>query len=236
MLAVVTLRAVTLDKYRRQSQSCVPVSINCVPVSINPDHEDERRAASTCAGQGAVLWLTGLSSAGKTTLAAGVFDRLQASGHKVELLDGDLVRQRLSKGLGYSKEDRDENIRRIGFVAELLARNGVTVIVSAISPYRAVRAEVRRSIPGFVEVYVNAPLEVCENRDVKGLYRRARAGELHGFTGIDDPYEAPLQPEVECRTDRETVEESVEKILEHLKSRAGNALVPLPDGHGSERV
>jgi adenylyl-sulfate kinase len=170
----------------------------------------------TSEGQGTVVWLTGLSSAGKTTLAAELFDRLRVMGLKVELLDGDLVRQRLSKGLGYSKEDRDENIRRIGFVAELLARNGVTAIVSAISPYRALRAEVRLSIPSFVEVYVNAPLSVCESRDVKGLYRRARAGELHGFTGIDDPYEAPFQPEVECRTDLETVEESVEKILEYL--------------------
>jgi bifunctional enzyme CysN/CysC len=175
-----------------------------------------RSAVATPGRQAAVVWLTGLSSAGKTTLAEQVFDRLRASGHKVELLDGDLVRQRLSKGLGYSKEDRDENIRRIGFVAELLARNGVTVIVSAISPYRALRAEVRRSIPSFVEVYVNAPLEVCEGRDVKGLYRRARAGELHGFTGVDDPYEAPLQPEVECRTDLETVEESGQKILDYL--------------------
>ena len=181
---------------------------------------DSGRGARTASeGQGRVVWLTGLSSAGKTTLAAELFDRLRSSGLKVELLDGDLVRQRLSKDLGYSKEDRDENIRRIGFVAELLARNGVTVIVSAISPYRALRAEVRLLIPDFVEVYVNAPLDVCEGRDVKGLYRRARAGELHGFTGIDDPYEPPLQPEVECRTDLETVEESVEKILEYLKSR-----------------
>ncbi|MGA7412118.1 MAG: adenylyl-sulfate kinase [Bryobacteraceae bacterium] len=171
---------------------------------------------ATSAGRGTVVWLTGLSSAGKTTLAVEVFDRLRVAGHKVELLDGDLVRQRLSKGLGFSKEDRDENIRRIGFVAELLARNGVTVIVSAISPYRALRAEVRLSIPNFVEVFVNAPLDVCEGRDVKGLYRRARAGELHGFTGVDDPYEAPLQPEVECRTDLETVEESVQKILDYL--------------------
>lgn len=181
------------------------------------DHQ--HGAAVRSEGQGAVIWLTGLSSAGKTTLAEEVFDRLRATGRRVELLDGDLVRQRLSKGLGYSKEDRDENIRRIGFVAELLARNGVTVIVSAISPYRALRAEVRLSIPGFVEVYANAPLEICEGRDVKGLYRRARAGELHGFTGIDDPYEAPLQPEVECRTDIETVDESVQKILDYLEAR-----------------
>ena len=171
-------------------------------------------------GQGVVVWLTGLSSAGKSTLGEELFGRLRALGHKVEMLDGDIVRQRLSKGLGFSKEDRDENIRRIGLVAELLARNGVTVIVSAISPYRALRDEVRRSIPAFVEIYVNAPLAVCERRDVKGLYRRARAGEIHGFTGVDDPYEAPLQAEVECRTDLETVEASVQKILLYLEARA----------------
>src|SRR5271170_5601188 len=174
--------------------------------------------SGAAATTGVVVWLTGLSSAGKSTLGEELFDRLRAIGHRVELLDGDIVRQRLSKDLGFSKEDRDENIRRIGFVAELLARNGVTVIVSAISPYRAMRAEVRLSIPSFVEVYVNAPLDVCEGRDVKGLYRRARAGELHGFTGVDDPYEAPLQPEVECRTDLETVEESVQKILDCLET------------------
>src|SRR5208283_2535470 len=134
-----------------------------------------------------VVWLTGLSSAGKTTLAEQVFDRLRSAGHKVELLDGDLVRRRLSKGLGYSKEDRDENIRRIGFVAELLTRNGVIVLVSAISPYRAVRDEMRAAIGNFVEVYVNAPLEVCQQRDVNGVYLRARTGQIHQVTGIDDP-------------------------------------------------
>jgi adenylyl-sulfate kinase len=169
--------------------------------------------------QGFVVWLTGLSSAGKSTLGEDLFDRLRIAGHKVEVLDGDIVRQRLCKDLGYSKQDRDENIRRIGFVAELLAKNGVIVIVSAISPYRAARDEVRRRIPGFIEVYVNAPIEVCEHRDVKGLYRKARAGLLPAFTGIDDPYEPPLQPEIECRTDLETVEESVQKILEHVQSR-----------------
>jgi adenylylsulfate kinase len=166
--------------------------------------------------QGVVIWLTGLSSAGKTTIGHALFGRLRELGYKVEMLDGDVVRQHLSKGLGFSREDRDENIRRIGFVAQLLARNGVLVIVSAISPYRATRDEVRGSIPSFTEVYVNAPIGVCESRDVKGLYRKARAGTLRGFTGIDDPYEAPLDPEVECRTDLETVEESVEKILNHL--------------------
>jgi adenylyl-sulfate kinase len=177
-------------------------------------------AAKRPDGRGVVVWLTGLSSAGKSTLGEELFDRLRAMGHRVELLDGDIVRQRLSKGLGFSKEDRDENIRRIGFVAELLARNGVTVVVSAISPYRALRDEVRLAIPGFVEVYVNAPLEVCERRDVKGLYRKARAGEIHGFTGIDDPYEAPLQPEVECRTDLEAIDASVQRVLDYLETQA----------------
>ena len=166
---------------------------------------------------GVVIWLTGLSSAGKTTIGGALFDRSRGMGYKTELLDGDVVRQHLSKDLGFSREDRDENIRRIGFVAELLARNGIFVIVSAISPYRKTRDEVRGLIPGFTEVYVNAPIEVCESRDVKGLYRKARAGALRGFTGIDDPYEPPLDPEVECRTDFETVEESVQKILDHLE-------------------
>jgi adenylylsulfate kinase len=133
------------------------------------------------------------------------------------MLDGDVVRQRLCKDLGFSKKDRDENIRRIGFVAEILSRNGVIVIVSAISPYRELRQEVRRAVDTFVEVYVNAPLEVCERRDVKGLYRKARAGEIRGFSGIDDPYEPPLEPEVECRTDLESVDESVAKILDYVE-------------------
>jgi adenylylsulfate kinase len=165
---------------------------------------------------GLTVWLTGLSSAGKSTLARHVSDRLRDAGHKVEVLDGDVVRQRLCKDLGFSKKDRDENIRRIGFVAELLSRNGVVVIVSAISPYRAIRDEIRTRIPNFIEIYVNAPLEICEQRDIKGLYRRARAGELHGMTGIDDPYEKPLAPDLECRTDLETIEQSVDKILPHL--------------------
>jgi adenylylsulfate kinase len=172
---------------------------------------------STFNGQGSVIWLTGLSAAGKTSIAGQLSDRMRAAGRKVEMLDGDIVRRRLSRDLGFSKEDRDENIRRIAFVAELLSKNGIDVIVAAISPYRAVRDEVRGLIPGFVEVYVNAPVEVCEQRDNKGLYRKARAGMLHGFTGIDDPYEPPLQPEVECRTDRESLEESVQRILGWLR-------------------
>jgi adenylylsulfate kinase len=130
------------------------------------------------------------------------------------------VRKQLSKDLGFGKQDRDENIRRIGFVAELLSKNGVIAVVAAISPYRAIRDEVRRRIPNFIEVYVNAPLEVCEMRDSKGLYRRARAGELKEFTGIDDPYEPPLAPEVECRTDLETVEECTRRIVEFLRTRS----------------
>ncbi len=142
-------------------------------------------------------------------------------GCKVEVLDGDVMRQRLCKDLGFSKHDRDENIRRIGFVAELLSRHGVIVIVSAISPYRAIREEIRGRIENFAEVYVNASLEVCERRDIKGLYKRARAGELKGFTAIDDPYEAPLEPDVECRTGLETVEESAARILSYVILRTG---------------
>ena len=167
--------------------------------------------------QGVTVWFTGLSGAGKTTISAAVYQALLALSLKVEILDGDTVRQHLTKGLGFSKADRDENIRRIGFVAQLLTRNGVIVLVSAISPYREIRDEVRSAIGHFVEVYVNAPLAVCESRDVKGLYRKARAGEIKQFTGIDDPYEAPLNPEVECKTDEESVEESVDKVLACLR-------------------
>jgi adenylylsulfate kinase len=132
---------------------------------------------------------------------------------KLEVLDGDIVRTNLTKGLGFTKEDRDTNIRRIGFVSHLLTRNGVIVLVSAISPYRAVREEVRATIGDFLEVYVSAPLEVCESRDVKGLYKKARAGEIKQFTGIDDPYEPPLNPEVNCETHQETLAESVAKVV-----------------------
>ncbi len=168
---------------------------------------------------GLAVWLTGLSSAGKSTLSKAIYERLWARGYRVEAIDGDEVRRYLSRDLGFSKEDRDENIRRVGFLAELLSRNGVIVLVSVISPYRAVREEVRSRIPNFLEVYVNAPLSVCESRDVKGLYRRARAGEILSFTGVDDPYEPPLSPDVECRTDQETVVESAEKIIAEIESR-----------------
>ncbi|MBV5260786.1 adenylyl-sulfate kinase [Synechococcus moorigangaii CMS01] len=166
--------------------------------------------------RGVTVWFTGLSGAGKTTISHALAERLKEAGCKLEILDGDIVRTNLTKGLGFSKEDRDENIRRIGFVSHLLTRNGVIVFVSAISPYRTIREEVRQRIGDFVEVFVNAPLEECERRDVKGLYQRARAGEIKGFTGIDDPYEAPLNPEVECRTDLEELEESIEKVVAKL--------------------
>ncbi|NJL82967.1 MAG: adenylyl-sulfate kinase [Chloroflexaceae bacterium] len=166
--------------------------------------------------RGVTVWFTGLSGAGKTTISRKVAEILRSQAYPLEILDGDVVRQNLTKGLGFSKEDRDENIRRIGFVSHLLSRNGVIVLVSAISPYRDIREEVRSRIGDFVEIYVNAPVEVCEDRDVKGLYKRARAGEIRGFTGIDDPYEPPLNAEVECRTDLEDLSESVAKVINKL--------------------
>ena len=168
--------------------------------------------------QGFTLWFTGLSGAGKSTISAIIEQRLRDAGAKVEVLDGDVVRENLSKGLGFSKEDRDINIRRIGFVCELLSRNGVIALVAAISPYRAVREEIRARIPNFVEIYVECPLEVVANRDVKGLYKRAMAGEIPQFTGVTDPYEPPLQPEVVVRSDAETAEQSADKVWAKLKS------------------
>ncbi len=162
---------------------------------------------------GLTVWFTGLSGAGKTTICRSVFTELLAQGLRVELLDGDDLRRHLNSDLGFSREDREENVRRIGFVARLLARNGVIALVAAISPYRAVRDEVRRTVGNFIEVHVNAPLSVCEERDPKGLYRKARAGEIKDFTGIDDPYEAPLTPEVRCDTDQETLRASTDKVV-----------------------
>jgi adenylylsulfate kinase len=163
------------------------------------------------------VWLTGLSSAGKTTITQALDQTLRERGYRVEWLDGDVVRLKLSKDLGFSKEDRDENIRRIGALAGQLTESGAIVLVSAISPYRAARDEVRRRIGAFLEVWVHAPLAVCEQRDIKGIYRRARAGEIHNVTGLDDPYEHPTAPDVECRTDRETLEESSGKVLEAIE-------------------
>lgn len=167
--------------------------------------------------RGVTVWFTGLSGAGKTTITRAVAEELRSQECQLEILDGDVVRENLTKGLGFSKEDRDINIRRIGFVANLLTRNGVIVLVSAISPYRQVREEVRQTIGDFVEVFVNAPLATCEERDVKGLYKRARAGEIKQFTGIDDPYEEPINPEIICHTEYETVDESITKVIFSLK-------------------
>jgi bifunctional enzyme CysN/CysC len=184
---------------------------------LDSGHGAEGRGAITSGGL--TVWFTGLSGAGKTTITQAVYEKLWAKGLKVEVLDGDVVRHQLSKDLGFSKEDRDENIRRIGFIAQLLNRNGVIALVSAISPYRSVRDEVRRAVPNFLEVYVNAPLEVCEQRDPKGHYRRARSGELAHFTGVTDPYEPPLNPELECRTDLESLSESAGIVMKAIEQR-----------------
>lgn len=171
--------------------------------------------------QGFTLWFTGLSGSGKSTLAEYLTPIFRDCGKQVEILDGDEVRENLSKGLGFSKEDRDTNIRRIGFVANLLSRNGVIAITAAISPYRDIRDEVRkRTTAAFIEVYVEAPLEVVEERDTKGLYKKARAGIIKQFTGISDPYEDPLHAEVTVHTGNETIEQSAKKILDYLEKRA----------------
>src|SRR5512135_153339 len=168
---------------------------------------------------GFTIWFTGLSGAGKTTISRRVAAGLCARGHKVEVLDGDVVRENLSKGLGFSKEDRDTNIRRIGFVCEMLTRNGVVAIAAAISPYRAIRDENRARVGGrFVEVYAKCPIDVLAERDVKGLYKKALAGEIKNFTGVDDPYEPPLHPEVVIRSDQETPEQSAAKVIAKLQT------------------
>ena len=170
-------------------------------------------------GKGATIWLTGLSGSGKTTIGENLVSVLKQRGHNVELLDGDVVRTNLSKGLGFSKEDRDTNILRIGFVSNLLTRNGVFAIAAAISPYRDIRQQVRDEIGDFIEVYVKCPLEELIRRDVKGLYEKAIRGEIKNFTGVSDPYEEPLNPEVTINTDQETVEESLKKVLTALEER-----------------
>ncbi len=171
-------------------------------------------------GQGFVLWFTGLSGAGKTTIAEIVERDLRARFGKIEVLDGDIVRTNLSKGLTFSREDRNTNVLRIGFVANLLSRNGVGVVVSAISPYKEARDEVRRDIgEGFIEVFVDAPLEVCAERDVKGLYKKAFSGEIKGFTGVSDPYEPPAAPELHIKTNEEEPHESAARVITHLEER-----------------
>lgn len=167
--------------------------------------------------KGFTLWFTGLSGAGKSTVSEKVYAQLKEAGAKVELLDGDVVRTHLSKGLGFSKEDRDINVRRIGFVCDLLSRNGVIAIAAAISPYREVREEVRANVENFVEVYVHCPIEVLAERDVKGLYKKALAGEIPSFTGVSDPYEPPANPEITIDSSKEHIDDSVAKVMTKLK-------------------
>ena len=185
--------------------------------------------------EGFTLWFTGLSGAGKTTIAELVRPELERRDRLVEWLDGDEVREHLSKGLGFSKEDRDTNILRIGFVANLLSRNGVVTIVSAISPYREARNQCRAMIQDFVEVFVHATVEECARRDVKGLYARALAGEITGFTGVDDPYEAPQSPEIYIDTMSQEPDESLQRILDRLVEigyiEDGRRLVSTPQEH-----
>jgi adenylylsulfate kinase len=190
------------------------------------NHSDER---------GVTIWFTGLSGAGKSTLAEALYHELRRRDMKIELLDGDVVRTNLSKGLGFSKEDRDTNILRIGFVANLLTRNGVASIVSAISPYREARNQCRAMIRDFVEVYVHATVEECARRDVKGLYQKAMAGEITGFTGVDDPYEPPQSPEIFVDTMTQSPDESLQLILDRLGEMGfieeTARLVHLPQAH-----
>jgi adenylylsulfate kinase len=189
--------------------------------------------------EGFTIWLTGLPCSGKSTVAALLADGLRDQGRRVEILDGDVMRRNLSHGLSFSREDRDRNVRRVGFVANLLSRNGVVAVVAVVSPYRVSRNEVRCTIQRFVEVHVDCPLSECERRDVKGMYKKARAGTLPGFTGVGDPYERPEAPEVTLRTHRETVEESVGRVMEALCSLGyipAGAVSPARAERARERV
>jgi len=167
---------------------------------------------------GCCIWLTGLSGAGKTTIALGLVDRLEKQLKRIEYLDGDIVRKTISHDLGFTKADRDENIKRIALVSSFLSRKAIT-ICAFISPYRAARDQARKVCNNFIEVFVDCPLEICEDRDVKGLYAKARAGEIKGFTGIDDPYETPQQPDLHLKTGAETIDESVDRIINYLKEQ-----------------
>ncbi|MDO8140250.1 MAG: adenylyl-sulfate kinase [Candidatus Brocadiales bacterium] len=194
--------------------------------------------------KGFTIWLTGLSGAGKTTISHLLERKLKEFCRNVEVLDGDVVRTNLCQGLGFSKQDRDINIQRIAFVCKLLTRNGVAVISSAISPYREARDKARKEIGNFVEIYVKCPLEVCAERDVGGLYKKAQKGEIQGFTGVSDPYEEPLNPELVVETNKETVEESTRKIMQKLvelgyispKSPVANVYSPEEEARIKERL
>lgn len=168
---------------------------------------------------GSVLWFTGLSGAGKTTTARYVADELLKQGRRAELLDGDELRETICKGLGFSREERFENIKRIAYVSKLLARNGIHVLVSAITPYAEMREYARREIPGFIEIYVKCPLEECERRDVKGLYAKARRGEVAHFTGISDPYDVPANPDITICTSSFSLQHNSDLILSWLDNR-----------------
>lgn len=183
-------------------------------------------SSSFQSNRGVTLWFTGLSGSGKSTIASLLVQKLREQGIKAEPLDGDEVRTHLSKGLSFSKEDRDINIKRIGFVCHLLTRNGVVAVAAAISPYRSTRDYCRGLIKDFIEIYVSTPVEECEKRDVKGLYKKARAGEIKEFTGLDDPYEPPLHPEVVCDTLKFSPQECVEQIFSTLEKRGYLKRVP----------
>jgi|SRR5581483_8448821 len=181
---------------------------------------------------GCTLWFTGMSGSGKSTVSALLAGRLREMGLKVEILDGDIVRTHLCRGLSFSKQDREENIRRVAFLCELLSRNGVVAIAAVISPYRSGRDEARARIPNFVEIHMSCPLEVLIQRDVKGLYKKALAGEIPAFTGISDPYEAPLHPEVTIDSSSESPEQSVERILSRLQELGVIASLQASLAHG----
>jgi adenylylsulfate kinase len=182
-------------------------------MSYNPDHVARRNEVDRPQHSGLAVWCTGLSGSGKTTICRALESTLLSQRYRVQVLDGDELRQHLSRDLGFSKEDRDEQVRRISLLAQPLVQQGIVVLIGAISPYRAARFEARQRIGTFIEVYVNAPLHTCIARDPKKLYAKALQGELDSFTGISDPYEPPLEPEVECKTDIETADESTAKVL-----------------------
>ncbi len=183
--------------------------------------------------KGFTLWFTGLPCSGKTTVADGVAKKLKGMGLKVERLDGDIVRQSLTKDLGFSKEDRDKNIERVTFVAKLLSRNGIAVLVSFVSPYREKRRKARDETTNFVEVYVKCPTEECQRRDTKGMYKKALAGEIENFTGVSDPYEEPENPEIILETDKETSRESIDNVIEKLKELS---LISKDNKDGKEKI